>query len=53
MNSEEEWYMLKDASYEKAIGTVQMVIKHFPPRLERKIHGFQVQVLNVKGGFLY
>lgn len=49
MKSEEQWYMLKDGSYEKAMGTIQLAIKHFPPKLERKSHGFQIIVQNVKG----
>lgn len=45
----EEWYVLRDSSYDKVFGTVQLLIKHYPPRPPRTSHGFQVIVLSCKG----
>ena len=45
-SNEETWYSLRDASLEsKVSGKVNLKIEHFPPNLQRKIHGFSVTVL--------
>ncbi|KAJ2996628.1 hypothetical protein HDV02_006326 [Globomyces sp. JEL0801] len=48
-SAEEQWYMLLNADNEtKTTGSVQIRIKHFPPKMKRKVHGFSVSVLRAR-----
>ncbi|KAJ3359166.1 hypothetical protein HDU91_004993, partial [Kappamyces sp. JEL0680] len=45
-STEEQWYMLMDASLDaKVNGSIEVIIKHFPPKMPRKVHGFSVNII--------
>ncbi len=47
--TEEQWYMLMDPTADAKInGSVEIKIKHFPPKEPRKVHGFSVNVVRAK-----